>query len=306
MKAIMLAAGKGTRCYPLTHLYPKLMLQVCGIPLLEYMISWFAGAPEIEKLYIAMNHTHPIEGVKKYIANRVAWLPKIAGLFTQLGYRVEYTNPDLAIEIISAGSRGTGGDLRSAIETLTREDRLDEDFLVCNGDYVTIRDLPDGALTPQLQLADIIQYHRDCKRALGTVMTVALVPVSREDAGRFGVADIYSLDGFHLIQGFREKPNMEDIPQNPWINAGVYVIDRDFILTHLDKYLPDKPETYLERTLLSQLAAERKPHLAGYPLDLYRWFDVGTLEQLVEVNICIAQEGRARVLSVPYSLSERA
>jgi len=70
MKAIMLAAGKGTRCYPLTYLYPKLMLQVGGIPLLEYMISWFAGAPEIEKLYIVMNHNSPVEGIAKYIEYR--------------------------------------------------------------------------------------------------------------------------------------------------------------------------------------------------------------------------------------------
>jgi len=76
MKAIMLAAGEGTRCRPLTYLYPKLLLQVCGIPLLEYMISWFAGTPEVEKLYIVMNHNSAIEGVKRYVENRGAWLPR--------------------------------------------------------------------------------------------------------------------------------------------------------------------------------------------------------------------------------------
>ena len=298
MKAIMLAAGKGTRCYPLTYLYPKLMLQVGGLPLLEYMISWFAGASEIEKLYIVMNQNSPAEGVAKYIQYRGPWLEKIVDLFSQLGYRVEYTNPDLAIEVIQAGGRGTGGDLRSAIETITKEDALDEDFIVCNADYIIMRELPDGDLCPQLGLMDIVHYHRACKQALGAAMTVALVPVSRKDAGRFGVAHTYALKGFHFVRGFVEKPDIESISQDPLINAGVYVIDRDFILSHLDKYLPDGPETSLERMLLSELATEPVPALAAYPLELYRWFDVGTLEQLVKVNICVAQEGKARVSSL--------
>lgn len=302
MKAIMLAAGKGTRCYPLTHFYPKLMLQVCGIPVLEYMLSWFAGVPEIEKLYIVMNRNHAIDAVRHYLENRSDWLPSIAGLFTQLGYKVEYSNPDLPIEIIPAAGRGTGGDLRFAIETILEKDTLDGDLLVCNADYVIMRKLPDGALSPQLQLGDVIDYHRAGKQALGTVMTIALVPVSREDAGRFGVAHIYPLDGFYLIHGFAEKPDIDYRPQNPWINAGVYLIDPDFILSHLDKYLPDKPETYLERTLLSQIAAEERPNLAAYLADLYRWFDIATPEQLVKVNVCVAQEGMASASSLLPSM----
>jgi NDP-sugar pyrophosphorylase family protein len=282
------------------------MLQVCGIPLLEYMISWFAGAPEIEKLYIVMNQSHAIEAVRHYVENRAGSLWRILSLFDQLGYKVEYTNPDLAIEIVSAGGRGTGGDLRSAMGSITQHDTLDEDFVVCNADYVTLRQLPDGALSPQLQLTDVMQYHGRCKQALGTVMTVALVPVSREDAWRFGVAHTYSLSGFHLVHGFAEKPEVEALPQSPWINAGVYVIDRDFILTHSDKYLPDRPDTYLERTLLSELASEIKPSLAAYLLDLHRWFDIGTLKQLLEVNVCVAEEGRARLLNNPCNFSKEA
>jgi NDP-sugar pyrophosphorylase family protein len=49
----MLVAGEGTRCYPFTYISPKIFQQVGGIPILEYMLSWFGGTPEIEKLYIA-------------------------------------------------------------------------------------------------------------------------------------------------------------------------------------------------------------------------------------------------------------
>jgi len=54
MKAMMLAASKGTQCYPFIYLSPKMFQQVGGIPILEYMLSWFSGAPEIEKLYIVV------------------------------------------------------------------------------------------------------------------------------------------------------------------------------------------------------------------------------------------------------------
>ena len=111
MKAIMLAAGEGTRCYPFTYLSPKLFQEVCGIPLLEYMLSWFGGAPEIEKLYIVVRDDSTVNTLSNYIQKREGYLTEIAGLFKQLEYKVEYTNPDLEIEAIKASGWGTGGDL---------------------------------------------------------------------------------------------------------------------------------------------------------------------------------------------------
>jgi NDP-sugar pyrophosphorylase family protein len=39
MKAIILAAGRGTRLQPLTNTTPKPMIQVCGKPILEYLVE---------------------------------------------------------------------------------------------------------------------------------------------------------------------------------------------------------------------------------------------------------------------------
>ena len=292
MQAIMLAAGEGSRCYPLTYLYPKVVQQVAGIPLLEYMLSWFSEVSEIKKLYLVMNQNSDIDAIERYIEHRPSYIEKIAALFTDLGYRVKYENPDMAIEIIRAKMWGTGGDLRLALDTINSKDTMGEDFIVCNSDYVTIRKSNDGILSPQLGLADIVQYHRASKQALENVMTVALVPVNQKDAGRFGVASTQALNGSQFVTGFREKPDINDIGRNPLVNAGVYVIDRDFIFSHLDTYLPGKKGTNLEKTLLSSLASEMGSRLAAYVLNLYRWFDVGTTEQLVEANICIAHDGK--------------
>ena len=143
MKAIMLAAGEGSRCYPFTYLSPKIAQQVCGIPLLEYMFCWFVGAPEIEKLYVVARNDSTVETLNKYVQNRGSYLSEIQNLFARLGFKVEDANPEFKIEVISANGWGTGGDLRLAINQITSVDELEEDFLVCYGDYIVIRKLPD-------------------------------------------------------------------------------------------------------------------------------------------------------------------
>jgi NDP-sugar pyrophosphorylase family protein len=288
MKAIMLAAGEGTRSHPFTWLYPKIIQQVSGIPLLEYMLSWFGGTTEIEKLYVVVRDDSTAETLKEYTQKRGPYLTKVVDLFTRLGFKIDYVNRDLEIEIIRANGWGTGGDLRFAIERITSVDELGEAFLVCNADYVITRKLPNGEISPQLNLSDIIEYHKKCKDALNTVMTVALVMVETEAAARFGVARLEEAGGFNIVRGFTEKPRIQDILENPPVNAGVYVIDRDFIFSNIDELLPDKPSTNLEKTLLERLTIEKQPRLAAYLLDLCSWFDVGTLEQLIDVNVYIA------------------
>jgi len=294
MKAIMLAAGKGLRCYPFTYLSPKIAQGICGIPLLEYMFSWFSGAPEIEKLYVVVRNDSTVETLKDYIQNRRPYLTEIVDLFGQLGFKVEYTNPDFKVEVMKAKGWGTGGDLGLAIRQITSVDELGEDFLVCNADYVITRKLTDGKLSPQLNLSDIIDYHKSCKKALNTVMTVALIAVAREVATRFGIAHLKEVKGSSLVRGFVEKPDIKDIPEKPQINAGVYVIDGEVILSNIDEFLPCKPNTNLEKTLLERLARDEKLRLAAYLLDLCAWFDIGTLKQLIDANLYIASRKEIR------------
>jgi len=120
------------------------------------------------------------------------------------------------------------------------------------------------------------------------VMTAALIGVEREAATRFGVTQIAELKGFNVIHDFIEKPAITDCPENPKINAGIYVIDSKFILSDIDEFLPCKPNTDLEKTLLERLAKEEKPRLSAYLLNLHAWFDIGTLEQLINVNVYVA------------------
>ena len=296
--AIMLAAGEGTRCYPFTYLSPKIAQEICGIPLLEYMLSWFGGTKEIEKLFIVVREDKTVKRIGRYVSKRSEHIEKIINLFSKLGYDVDYVNRDFEIEMIRANGWETGGDLRFALRYISDRIDLSKEFFVCNGDYVILRKLENGSITTQMNLHDILDYHRRCSKALGTVVTDALFPVARKDIGRFGVASLKNIKGFNVIDKFIEKPEKNIFPENVAqipVNAGVYVMDKNYIFSDIEHLLPDKPKTKLERTLLERLANEtaadmKNPKLAGFLLNLFGWFDVGTLEQLIDVNIKIANK----------------
>jgi len=55
VNAILLAAGYGTRLYPLTRDRPKPLLPVGGRPILEYLVERLESAPEIEAMFLVTN-----------------------------------------------------------------------------------------------------------------------------------------------------------------------------------------------------------------------------------------------------------
>ncbi|MEJ2277755.1 MAG: nucleotidyltransferase family protein [Candidatus Lokiarchaeota archaeon] len=70
MKAIILAAGKGTRLRPLTNKYQKTMVPVHGKPLIEYIIEGliYAGFKEI---IIVVGYQK--EQIKQYFNDGKKW-----------------------------------------------------------------------------------------------------------------------------------------------------------------------------------------------------------------------------------------
>ncbi len=109
MKAMILAAGHGTRMKPLTDLTPKPLLHVGGKPL----IVW-----HIEKLKKA--------GFKDIIIN-IAWLgdqiPEVLGDGSQLGVNLHYSDEQ------KDGALETAGGIIKALPFFK-----DKTFLVVNGD----------------------------------------------------------------------------------------------------------------------------------------------------------------------------
>lgn len=140
MKALILAAGKGTRLQDLTRNCPKPMLPVQGKPLLERVVCWLR---EHGIRDIAMNLHHCPEVITGHFGDGTAW-------DVQITYSYEET------------LLGTAG----AAKRLARF--LDEPFVVAYGDVYT-----------NLNLSRLMAAHRQYSRveSRDTLATLALYQV---------------------------------------------------------------------------------------------------------------------------------
>lgn len=65
MKAVLLAAGRGTRLAPLTDRVPKILVEVAGEPLLGRQLRYLSGQGVTD---VALNVHHLAERVREYLA----------------------------------------------------------------------------------------------------------------------------------------------------------------------------------------------------------------------------------------------
>ena len=113
MKAMILAAGEGTRLRPLTASLPKPMVSIVGTPLLERTLTWLAGEGVTEA---AINLYHRPQSIPDYFGSEFA------------GIRLHY--------FFEETLRGTAGGVKSAQSVLE-----DAPFFVIYGDNLISADL---------------------------------------------------------------------------------------------------------------------------------------------------------------------
>lgn len=154
MKAMILAAGEGTRLRPLTLECPKPMLPIDDKPLLEHTILWL-------KQYgfnqIAINLHHKPEVITSHFGDG-----------THLGVSILYSFEEILL--------GTAGAVRKLKEF------FDETFTVVYGDVLT--DLP---------LDSLLRFHRDKGRGISQeYLTMALYRVPNPT--EVGIVELDELD----------------------------------------------------------------------------------------------------------------
>lgn len=164
---------------------------------------------------------------------------------SRFGLSVEYSIEDEPL--------GRGGALRLASSLLPEDERV---VIATNGDILT--DQP---------LAPLLQRHRD-KQATATVM---LTPLHSP----YGVARV-ARDS--RIESFDEKPVLPY-----WINAGVYVLSREFF-----KLLPKRGDH--EDSTFPQLSRQGK--LYAFKSKAY-WRAVDSFKDLTEAERELKQPSRA-------------
>lgn len=166
MKAMILAAGEGTRLRPLTLDRPKPMLPIGGKPLLEHLVRWLRRHGIAD---MAINLHYKPEAITDYFGDG-----------RRFGVSITYSYEERLL--------GTAG----AVKRL--EGTFDDTFVVVYGDLLTNLDL--GAL---------IQFHVAKRRTSISnqrpLATVALYHVSNPSQ-----CGLVELDGQGRITRFVEKP----------------------------------------------------------------------------------------------------
>lgn len=134
MKAVILAGGKGTRLAPFTYILPKPMMPVGDHAILEVLLKQLSYSG-IKDIVLTVGHL--AELMQAYFKDG-----------QQYGLKISYSVEDQPL--------GTAG-------PLTLLDSLDETFLVCNGDVLTL-----------LDVNDLIQFHREQGAVVLSQATCAL------------------------------------------------------------------------------------------------------------------------------------
>lgn len=125
MKAVILAAGKGTRMYPLTNNTPKMMLPVANKPILHYVIV-SAHEAGISKFIIVVGHQHHAEKITECFGDG-----------SGMGVNIEYVHQ--------------GKDNGTACAINAVRDYVSGRFLVLSGDTIV----------PSSHIKKLIQHNAD-------------------------------------------------------------------------------------------------------------------------------------------------
>jgi len=122
VRAVVLAGGRGTRLRPFTVSFPKPLMPVGDIPILEILLRQL--------------HAHGVTDVTLLTGHLAYLLEGYFGDGDRLGLKIEYVREEQPL--------GTAGPLRQLAGQLT------EDFFVMN-----------GALLTDLDFAALMRHHRD-------------------------------------------------------------------------------------------------------------------------------------------------
>ena len=129
MRAMILAAGLGTRMRPLTNTTPKPMLKVAGKPLIEHQITRLVEAGITD---IVINHAYLGEQIEQYFGDGA-----------NFGCSIQYSAESEPLE--------TGGGIFKALPLLG-----DDPFLLVNGDIWLDMNYQSLTINPMKGLAHLV------------------------------------------------------------------------------------------------------------------------------------------------------
>ncbi len=213
MKAMILAAGKGTRVRPITYTIPKPMIPILQKPVMEFLVELLRqhGFDQI-----MVNVSHLANEIENYFRDGQRFGVHIGYSFEG---RIEEGN--LIGEAI-----GSAGGMKKIQDFYPY---FDDTFIVLCGDALI-----------DLDLTAALKWHQE----KGSIATIVMKSVPREEVSSYGVV---VTDDSGKIQTFQEKPKVEEALSTD-INTGIYIFEPEVL-----DYIPSGVEFDIGSDLFPKL-----------------------------------------------------
>jgi glucose-1-phosphate thymidylyltransferase len=210
MKAVVLAAGYGTRLYPITRNCPKPLLPIGDKTILDHTIENMQDIEQIEEIYIVSN--------SKFYRNYKEWEKGI-------NFRRKHIN------ILNDGSTGYEnrlGAIKDLLWCITTANLNDELLVIAGDNFYTFK------------LSALVDYFNSIKKSVVAVTDI-------KDINRAKSYGVVETDSTGRITNFVEKPVY---PPTTFVATCTYVFIagiRAFLEKYLqEKNNPDAPGYFLE------------------------------------------------------------
>jgi NDP-sugar pyrophosphorylase family protein len=182
MKAVILAGGKGRRLLPYTTNFPKPLMPVGERPILEIVLGQLHSFG-VNDIIISTGHLEEL--IRVFFGNG-----------EKFGLNISYCKEDEPL--------GTAGPLNLV------KDRLDDTFLVMNGDVLS-----------DVDIRKFIEHHRAQKNIATVLLSKRNVHID------FGVVEITEDNAF---KSWNEKPTISYL-----VSTGIYLFEPEAL-----QYMPEK------------------------------------------------------------------
>lgn len=276
MKAIIPAAGLGTRFLPTTKSVSKEMLPVLDKPVIQYVVEEALAAPDCDGCVIVTSHSKPL--IEQYFSPDPAYVEMLRGRGKDAYADACQQAGSLPVSYIYQQSpRGLGDAVLCAAQATG-----DEPFYVLLGDVV----VPDRQI-----LAKMAQVSRDH----GGASVIAVIAVPDDQVSRFGIiagSSCGRLPGFESagdsepgavwkIDSMVEKPDLADAPSRLAV-FGRYLLSPR-VMELLATQEPGKGnEVQLTDAMLRSLADQE---MYAVVIDPAEGHDTGTIPNLVAAGV---------------------
>ncbi|AFZ35943.1 Mannose-1-phosphate guanylyltransferase [Stanieria cyanosphaera PCC 7437] len=222
MKAMILAAGKGTRVRPITYTIPKPLIPILQKPVMEFLLE-LLRQHGFDQIMVNVSHlAHEIEG---YFRDG-----------QRFGVDIGYSFEGRIVEGKLVGEAlGSAGGLRKIQDFNTF---FDDTFIVLCGDALI-----------DLDLTTAVKWHR----AKGAIATIVTKSVPKEEVSSYGVV---VTDDERRIKSFQEKPSVEEALSTE-INTGIYIFEPEIF-----NYIPPQQKYDIGGDLFPKLVAMGAPFYA--------------------------------------------